>query len=134
LLQETIEAGVGKELQSMEKALAEMAEVLRVLNHEQERLTEVVLQRGAMSNGGGDAQDVKHLMARVKLLEARLPAPNGGRLWEESFRSRNDVLAFVEDHVPSNCFFLFHDVVTLMEALTTSHVECKDVIKLLISR
>jgi hypothetical protein len=31
--------------------------------------------------------------------------------------------------VPSNCFYLFHDVVTLMEAMTTSHVECKDVLE-----
>jgi hypothetical protein len=40
-----------------------------------------------------------------------------------------DVLAFAEEHVPSNCFYLFHDVVTLMVALTTSHVERKDVLE-----
>jgi hypothetical protein len=31
--------------------------------------------------------------------------------------------------LPSNCFHLFHDVVTLMESLTISHVERKDVLQ-----
>jgi hypothetical protein len=38
------------------------------------------------------------------------------------------VALFVENHVPSKSFYLFHDVVTLLEALTTLHVERKDVL------
>lgn len=45
------------------------------------------------------------------------------------FQSRVDVLLFIEDHVPSNSFHFFHDVVTLLESLTTSHIERKDVLQ-----
>jgi len=58
-----------------------------------------------------------------------LPSNPSGRLGGEAFQSRMDVQVFVETHVPSNCFYLFHDVVTLMELLTTSHVERKDVLQ-----
>lgn len=72
--------------------------------------------------------DVKHLATRVYLIEARIPNTTSGRLGGDSFQSRVDVALFVENHVPSNCFYLFHDAVTLLEALTTSHVERKDVL------
>jgi hypothetical protein len=38
-------------------------------------------------------------------------------------------MLFVERHIPSNSFFLFHDSVTLLESLTTSHVERRDVLQ-----
>ncbi len=39
------------------------------------------------------------------------------------------MLLFVENHIPSNVFHLFHDAVKALESLTTSHVERKDVLQ-----
>jgi hypothetical protein len=36
---------------------------------------------------------------------------------------------FVETQVPSNAFYLFHDAVTLLESLSASHIEHKDVLQ-----
>jgi len=130
-LQLKMEAMITTRFKEVETAMGAIADIIRALNQEQEKVTEAVLnqQAHAASIGGLPAQEVNQMMARLKLLEARLPAPSGGRLGDEAFRSRLDVLTFVEEHVPSNCFYLFHDVVTLMEALTTSHVERKDVLE-----
>jgi len=38
-------------------------------------------------------------------------------------------MLFVERRVPSNSFYLFHDVVTLMESLSMAHVERKDMLQ-----
>jgi len=115
----------------VEASMQILADAVKMLSQEQEKLTAALLglHQGGKMSGGANHPQVGQLLARVKLLEARLPALPGGRLGDESFRSRVDVLAFAEEHVPSNCFYLFHDVVTLMVALTTSHVERKDVLE-----
>ena len=130
-VKESVDAGVASYFRQAEAAIGNLAEAINALNQEQERLTETVLRQQACPavDGSRHAQEMNQLMTRVRLIEARLPPLQGGRLGDDAFRSRLDVLAFVEEHVPSNCFYLFHDVVTLMEALTTSHVERKDVLE-----
>jgi len=56
-------------------------------------------------------------------LEARIPSNLVGRIGGHHFQSRADVMHFGETSIPLNTFYLFHDVVTLLESLTTSHVE-----------
>jgi hypothetical protein len=87
-----------------------------------------VIAAQSMNQTAGSSE-LQTLKAQMRLLEARLPNPNAGRLGGNLFQSRTDVLLFVEQHVPSNAFHLFHDVVTLLESLTTSHVERKDVLQ-----
>jgi len=134
VLQQRLETALEQGFKEVENAMKTIVDAVKCLNQEQEFLREMIIrlqQQGRVSLGMNSQQylEVTALVARVKLLEARLPAQPGGRLGDETFRSRVDVLAFVETHVPSNCFFLFHDVVTFMEALTTSHVERKDVLE-----
>ncbi len=130
-LQLRMEAMIATGFKEVESIMGAIADDIRTLNQEQEKLTEVFLNQQSVSASSGTSppQEVNQMMVRIKFLEARLPAPSGGRLGDEAFRSRLDVLTFVEAHVLSNCFYLFHDVVTLMEALTTSHVERKDVLE-----
>jgi len=45
-----------------------------------------------------------------------------------TFQSRCDVAVFVENKMPSNSFSMFQDIVTLMERLSGTYVERKDVI------
>jgi hypothetical protein len=134
VLQQRLETALKQGFKEVENAMKTIADAVKCLSQEQESLTETFIrlqQQGSMSSGTNSQQylELTALVARVELLEARLPAQLGGRLGDETFWSRVDVLAFVETHVPSNCFFLFHDVVTFMEALTTSHVERKDVLE-----
>jgi len=120
---------IDKDFRELQSALMEMATAIQMLGVEQERLTELFLQ-GNTSAGAGQTQQaiLRELTTRMTLLEERLPSATSGRLGGDSFQSRVDVALFVENHILSNCFYLFHDVVTNMEALTTSHVECKDVL------
>jgi len=75
------------------------------------------------SLSGPTSMQVASLEAKIRLLEAQLPSTLPGRLGGgESFQSRADVNLFVEKHIPSNSFYLFHDAVTLLEALTNAHV------------
>jgi hypothetical protein len=130
-LKNGLETDMTTGVKEVEASMQILADAVKMLSQEQEKLTAALLglHQGGKMSGGANHPQVGQLLARVKLLEARLPALPGGRLGDESFRSRVDVLAFVEEHVPSNCYYLFHDVVTLMEALTTSHVEHKDVLE-----
>jgi len=80
------------------------------------------------SLSGATSMQVAALEAKIRLLEARLPSTLAGRLGGESFQSRADVNLFVEKHIPSNSFYLFHDAVTLLESLTNAHMERKDVL------
>ena len=52
-----------------------------------------------------------------------------GRLGGELFQSRADVLLFVDKSIPFNSFFLFHDAIILLESLSSTHVERKDVLQ-----
>jgi hypothetical protein len=45
-----------------------------------------------------------------------------------TFQFRSDVAVFMENKMPSNSFFIFQDIVTLMERLSSTYVERKDVI------
>jgi len=113
-------------LDEVKEAFEGVGEALKILGAEQGKLTEMVLLQ--THRPSVPAVDVGQLSARIKLIEARLPSSQG-RLGGEAFQSRIDVMTFVENNVPSNCFYLFHDVVTLMESLTTSHVERKSVLQ-----
>jgi len=124
-----LERKVNLSLIEVQAAFEGIGDTLKVLSLEQEKLTERVLLSGHVVKSPTSVVDTSSLLARVQAVEARLPAPQSGRLGGEAFQSRVDVLAFIEDHVPSNRFYLFHDVVTLMESLTTSHVERKDVLQ-----
>jgi hypothetical protein len=123
----TLEAATRINMGEIQQAIETVADFTKVLALEQEKLTEVMLANaGTLGVGPGELNTLK---AQIKLLEARLPLLGTGRLGGEFFQSRVDVLAFVEDHIPSNGFYLFHDVVTLMESLMTSHVERRDVLQ-----
>ncbi len=111
-------------------AIKEIAEVVHILAQEQERLTTNALQSSSSATVDSRAlAELNALKVQIKLMEARMPSVLAGRLGGQLFQSRTDVLLFVENHVPSNSFFLFHDVVTLMESLMTSHVERRDVLQ-----
>jgi hypothetical protein len=64
----------------------------------------------------------------LKSLESRIPIYNLLRLGGMTFQSRCDVAVFVENKMPSNSFSMFQDIVTLMERLSGTYVERKDVI------
>jgi len=119
---------VDKDVGDLQAAMMEIVTAVHTFGAEQERSTEVMLRNGAGGAGPTHHAELKQLLTRMTLLEARMPSSATGRLGGDSFQSRVDVALFVENHVPSNCFYLFHDVVTLLEALTTSHVERKDVL------
>ncbi len=76
----------------------------------------------------GGQNDTANLKIQMKLLEARLPTHNILKLGGFVFQSRADVALFVESKMPTNCFALFHDIVTLMERLTGNYIERKEVI------
>jgi hypothetical protein len=103
-------------------------EFLKLLNAEQEQLYEA-LTNGAAPLGGSSRAEFNTLVTQLKVIEAKIPSTSSGRLGGELFQSRVDVMLFVERHVPSNSFHLFHDIVTLMESLSTAHVERKDMLQ-----
>lgn len=72
--------------------------------------------------------DLANIKIQLKLLEARLTTHNILKLGGFVFQSRVDVALFVESKMPTNAFCMFHDVVTLMERLSGSYVEQKEVI------
>lgn len=121
---------VDQEIGMLGQGLREVAEFAKLLAAEQEKVVETVLaaQAANQTSTAGNAE-LQTLKAQMLLIEARLPNHNAGRLGGNLFQSRADVCLFVEKHVPSNAFHLFHDVVTLLESLTTSHVERKDVLQ-----
>ena len=130
-LHEELDTKLNKSLIEIQAAFDGIGDTLKLLSLEQERLTEQVLLRPTTmpTSPINPSSEIAQLTARLKAVEARLPSNPSGRLGGEAFQSRMDVQVFVETHVPSNCFYLFHDVVTLMESLTTSHVERKDVLQ-----
>jgi len=76
-----------------------------------------------------DTQDeIGALKSQLKMLEARVPLHNVLRLGGRIFQSRSEVALFIEKNMPSNSFSMFHDIVTLMERLSGTYVERKDVI------
>jgi len=118
-------------LSEIQSAFEGVGDTLKMLSQEQERLTEFILRFNPTptTQTSSTAVDSPQVLARLKAVEARLPSNQAGRLGGETFQTRVDVHSFVESNVPSNCFYLFHDVVTLLESLTTSHVERKDVLQ-----
>jgi len=108
-LRQALESKVRGCLMDVQAAFDGISEVLNALGQEQAKLAELVLQHPRSDASGG--AELAHLSARLRMVEARLPS-NPGRLVGETFQSRVDVLSFVERHIPSNCFYLFHDVVT----------------------
>jgi hypothetical protein len=67
------------------------------------------------------------LKAQMLLVEARLPNKKSGWLKWHLFQSRVDVLLLVEKLVLSNGLHMFHNTVSLLESLTTSCMEWKEV-------
>ncbi len=106
-----VQARVDQTIGQMEQGLKEVAEFAKLFSTEQERLVETVIAAQYMNQTTGSSE-LQTLKAQMRLLEARLPNPNAGRLGGNLIQSRTDVLLFVEQHVPSNAFHLFHDVVT----------------------
>ncbi len=105
-------------------------QLVKILAVEQEKVVEAVISMQAQpAVSTASAPEVETLKARLMLIEARLPSTGSGRLGGHTFQTRADVLLYVENNVPSNAFHLFHDVVTLLESLTTSHVERRDVLQ-----
>jgi hypothetical protein len=125
-VEQTIHQAIG----DTHNAVREIAEFVQLLGQEQERITNTAIQGGTLGGSeSGIRGEINTLKAQIRLLESRLPSVMAGRLGGQLFQSRTDVLLFVENHVPSNSFFLFHDVVTLMESLMTSHIERRDVLQ-----
>ena len=113
-----------------EGELNEVSDLVKILAMEQEKVVEAVISMQAQpAVSTASAPEVETLKARLMLIEARLPSTGSGRLGGHTFQTRADVLLYVENNVPSNAFHLFHDVVTLLESLTTSHVERRDVLQ-----
>lgn len=125
--QRAVNQKVGKLAGELQVALNGLVDFVKLLSVEQEKLTESVLigQNGTLGSGSAELNNLK---VQVKVLEARIPSTASGRLGGELFQSRVDIILLVENFVPSNAFHLFHDVVTLMESLSTSHVERRDVL------
>ncbi len=135
----------------LQNNLFSMVDYVKVLGLEQEKLTEKVTLQSQQSQDlvqlSNDARELKALalpnnsalglgganlatlQAKIWLLESRLLSDLKGRLGGELFQSRVDVLLFVEKNVPSNAFYLYHDAVTLLESLSSSYVERKDVLQ-----
>jgi hypothetical protein len=128
LHQKSSSAKTEKMFEDVQTALNEIVDFVRVLGLEQEKLSERFLS-GHGQVHSQSVPDLDTVKAQIRLLEARIPSSSNGRLGGNLFQSRVDVLMFIEDYVPSNAFHLFHDVVTLLESLTTSHVERKDVLQ-----
>jgi len=74
------------------------------------------------------SEEVTALKIQVKLLESRIPIYNLLRLGAMTFQSQSEVAVFVENKVPHNSFSMFQDIVTLMERLSGTYVERKEVI------
>jgi hypothetical protein len=72
--------------------------------------------------------NILNLKIQMELLEAWLPTHNILKLGGFVFQSRANVALFMESKMPTNCFALFHDVITLMERLTRNYIERKEVI------
>ncbi len=117
-----------KMVDEVQMTLNGIGELIWTLGLEQERLSEMVLL-GQGNMGSAPLEELNTLKAQMKVLEACIPCTSNGRLGGKLFQSTVDVLLFIEDHGPSNSFHLFHDVVTWLESLTTSHVERKDVLQ-----
>jgi len=114
--------------EDMRLALDGLVDYVKVLSEEQEKLSEALVTR-QHDPPSPASPDIRTFTAQLKVLEARIPTLPNGWLGGELFQSRVDVMMFVEVHVPSNAFHLFHDVVTLLESLSTTHVERKDVLQ-----
>jgi hypothetical protein len=129
-VREEMDRKVARNLMEIQAAFEGVGDAIKVLGAEQEKLTEHVLRDpGWPGTSTTSSRDLTQFAARLKAVEARLPMSLAGHLGRESVQTKVDVLHFVEEYVPANCFYLFHDVVTLLESLTTSHVERKDVLQ-----
>jgi hypothetical protein len=73
-------------------------------------------------------EEITALKIQVKMLESRIPIYNLLRLGGMTFQSQSEVAVFVENKVPPNSFAMFQDIVTLMERLSGTYVERKEVI------
>ena len=117
----TLEMSTRSGLGCTQQAMSDLAEFIKLLAVEQEKLTETVVMRGE-TNSLASLVEINGLKTKLRLLEAKLPHGVAGQLGGEVFQFRVDVLLFIENYVPSKSFYLFHDVITLMESLTMSHV------------
>jgi hypothetical protein len=73
-------------------------------------------------------EEITAIKLPLKALESRIPIYNLLRLGGMTFQSHSEVAVFVENKMPSNSFSIFQDIVTLMERLSGSYVERKEVI------
>ena len=71
--------------------------------------------------------EISALREKLKLIEARVstkPVQIGGR----TFLSYPDTLAYVIKNVPPNIYFLFHDVMTLLESMAEAYTSKSEVL------
>ena len=80
------------------------------------------------SLSGGAFKEVQDLKLQLKQLAARIPSNSVLKLGGLVFQSREDVLMFVETKMPSNGYYYFHDAVTLLESLSGSFSEKKEIL------
>jgi pyruvate/oxaloacetate carboxyltransferase len=72
-------------------------------------------------------KEIQDLKGQLKKLASRVPLSGVLKLGGLSFQSREDVMVFVETKMPSNGYYYFHDAVTLLESLSGSFSEKKEV-------
>ena len=80
------------------------------------------------SAGGALFKEIQDLKGELRKVSARVPITGMLKLGGLSFQSREDVLVFVESKMPSNGYYFFHDAVTLLESLSGSFSEKKEVL------
>lgn len=88
-LKNGLETDMTTGVKEVEASMQILADAVKMLSQEQEKLTDALLglHQGGRMSGGANHPEVGQLLARVKLLEARLPTLPGGRLGDESFHS-----------------------------------------------
>jgi hypothetical protein len=140
-----------KSMIELQGSLSNIADFVKLLGLEQEKLSERILAHRTLDQSMAErlkaVMNLKHdavqhaptsngidpsittLQAEMRLLEAQLPSSAAGCLGGQHFQSRADVLLFVEQHIPTNTYYLFHDIATLLESLAMSHIKRKDVLQ-----
>jgi hypothetical protein len=72
--------------------------------------------------------EVAQLKNLIKAVDLKIPKFSTMQLGGKLYQSKNDVELFVASSMPSNAFHHFHDAVTILESLSSSFTERKDVL------
>jgi hypothetical protein len=85
------------------------------------RLTRLEINSAAPPPSHAIVPEMETLKIQLKLIESRIPAFNVLKLGGKIFNSKTEVAVLIETKLLSNDFYLFHDVVTLMERFSGSY-------------